>query len=97
MTYIDDGLAVIMNDQPDSFTAGIVTKPCSFMLHDQTMQQGHIGAGQQAAMGYALVNTADFPALKRGDAVSVNGLNYTVNLATRVQDGAVTQVFLGKA
>jgi hypothetical protein len=97
MTYIDDGLAVIMANQPDSFTAASVTKPCSFMLHDQTMQQGHIGAGQQAAMAHALVKTSDFPALKRGDAVSVNGTNYSVLLPTRIQDGTVTQVFLGKA
>jgi hypothetical protein len=97
MTYLDDGLAVIMANQPDTFTAGVVTKPCSFMLHDQTMQQGHIGAGQQMAMGYVLVKTADFPALKRGDAVSVNGVNYSVLLPTRIQDGNITQVFLGKA
>jgi hypothetical protein len=97
MTYLDDGLAAIFANEPDSITVAGVTKPCTFMLHDQALQQGHIGGAQQAGMAYVLVKTSDFPGLKRGDAVTVNGVAYIVNLPTRIQDGAITQVFLGKA
>lgn len=88
---------VLMSLQPDSFTAGGVTTPCVFMFADQPAQQGHIGSGQQMAVGYVLVKTTDFPSLKRGDAVTVNGAAFSVQLASRIQDGAITQVMLGKA
>ena len=43
-----------------------------------------------------LVKTADFPALTRGTAITVDGINYTVREPMLLDDGKITQVMIMK-
>ena len=41
-----------------------------------------------------LVKTADFSSITRGDAITVDGTDYTVREPVFMDDGKITQVFL---
>lgn len=56
-----------------------------------------IAGGMVLTTDYQLtVNTSDFPTLARGDAITVEGVAYTVREARMADDGKFTNVFLSK-
>lgn len=104
-TALND-LRAIFADGPYKITAGGITQPCLFQDTDELALPAPHAGGQpqiiQAAV--ATIVTADFPALKGGDAVVVSTLaddgsvagtqNFTVWRRMKVQDGAATEIVL---
>lgn len=82
----------------DVFSAGEVSSPCFFTTYDDTVTTDSFGGSQQTVRrSDAMVATADFPALKEDDPVTVNEMAYKVLDTRLIQDGQMTLVNLQKA
>jgi hypothetical protein len=96
-------LRAIFADDPYTITAGGVTQPCAFQDTDELALPGPNGP-QIVQAAVATIVTADFPALKGNDAVTINTLNADGTVASsqnfkvwrrmRVQDGVATELVL---
>jgi hypothetical protein len=101
--YQDTDIDLILGECGDVFAAGVLTQPCLFTLQDEVVGTNDQFPGQVMAMSYALVRTSAFPDLKEQDVVSVKPYgavsftNYRAAKILRIQDGRVSQVFLGAA
>lgn len=99
----DSDIDLILGDCGDTFTAGNVTQPCLMTIQDEVTGSDAQFPGQVLAMGYVLIRTSAFPDLQSNDPVSVKRFDetsftdYRAALIRRVQDGRISQVFLGKA
>jgi hypothetical protein len=97
----DADIDLILGDCDDSFKAGDVEQPCLITLQDEIFGASDQYPGQVMAMAYALVRTTAFPELKEQDPVSVKRFDelaftdYRAARILRIQDGRITQVFLG--
>lgn len=97
----DTDIDLIFLDCGDSFAAGELTLPCLINLQDQIVGAEGQFPGQVMAMGYALIRTSALPDLKEQDLVSVKQYgdatftDYRAAQILRIQDGRISQVFLG--
>ena len=94
MAYQEEDIDTVLADSPDTITIAGVTKPCVFSEHHEVVLEHEGRAGQIVLASIALVKTADFPNVKGDDACVVNGANYKVWRRLRVQDGAMTELYL---
>jgi hypothetical protein len=100
---LDADIDLIFEDCGDKFRAGDVTVPCMITIQDEVAGAEGQYPGQVMAMGYALVRTSAFPNLQTDDPVSARRFDedgftdFRAALMQRIQDGRITQVFLGKA
>lgn len=96
-------LRAIFADDSYTLTAGGVTQPCMFQDTDEIALPGPNGP-QIVQAAVATIVTADFPALKGNDPVTVNTLNDDRSIAStqtfkvwrrmKVQDGLATELVL---
>ncbi len=94
MAYQETDIDTMLADSPDTITVAGVTTPCVFIEHHEVVLEHEGAAGQIVLVSIALVKRADFPNVKGDDACVVNGANYKVWRRLRVQDGAMTELYL---
>ncbi len=97
----DADIDLILRSCDDAFQRlAMLEQPCLITLQDETFGASDQYPGQVMAMAYALVRTSAFPDLKEQDPVSVKRFDelHSLTIALRIlriQDGRITQVFLG--
>lgn len=103
MPFQEADIDLMLADSPDVFLSGGVTAPCLLITGDDLQKPGTAGTFQRGTgvdrrvrMAYALIKTSAFPAIKYGDAATVNGTAYIIRGVNEIQgDGGMTEVTLG--
>ena len=80
----------------NSITIAAVTEDCLFDERDEVALEQDGGSGQIMRIAVATILTSDFPAVRNGDAATVDGVNYTVWRHLLMGDGALTELWLRK-
>lgn len=73
-----------------------VEQPCDLYLSDEIVLDEAGRPGQKASRERALVKTAHFPELGESDSVIIDGVDYTILQALRLDD-AVTELRLRRS
>lgn len=93
-----DEVRSILQSFDDIFMASDASSPCIFSTYDEEVQTDSFGGSKQTIRRTsAVVCTDDYPALAEEDAVTVNGVAYTVLDVRVIQDGHMMLVNLQKA
>jgi hypothetical protein len=89
---ITEDLTLFLNDFGVSCTAGAITAQGILDMPSQVVADGMV-----LTTDYKLtVRTADFGGLLYGDGITVDGVNYQVREAMKIDDGKFTELMLTK-
>lgn len=87
---ITEDYNLFLEDFGVSCTAGAITAKGILDMPGQVIADGMVITTDYSL----LVRTADFGGLLYGDAITVNGINYTVREARKLDDGAFSELLL---
>lgn len=97
MTFLfDDDIETMMADSPHSMTFGGVTKPVWYDEYDdQQLDSNGQYTGQLVRINAVTFRTTEFPTLKSGDTVTINGKSLRLSQRMAEGDGALTKFYVG--
>lgn len=96
----------MLSDSPHTFTVGATTHLCLFEERDEPGESLNGAAPQMMHLEVATIRTADFPALKGSDAITIKELDPMTGAEVwsrnyiyfkRAQNGALTDLLLRRA
>jgi len=95
--FADSDIPTMLTDWGNTLTVESVEAPCALDMSEREVLGQDGGGGQIAQVLTATFKTTDFPDLKGGDAVTVDGVDYTVWRALKLGDGGTTELWLRTA
>lgn len=92
----DDDIDTMMADSPHSMTFGGATKQVWFDEYDdRQMDSNGQATGQKVRINVVTYRTNDFPKLKSGDEVAINGKRMRLMERMAEGDGALSKFWVG--
>jgi hypothetical protein len=92
--FEDPDIATMLADWENELTAGGVTASCLFDDGEEEAFDPAGGGGQVVRKLTATIRASDFPALQSNDAVTIDGVAYTVWRRLQIGDGALCELWL---